>query len=282
MDVRVATPGFFEAMDVPLRRGRLFTDADRIGAAPVALLSESAVARHFPGEDPIGKRITMGWSPNASGEPAQGEVIGVVGDVRHGRMREVADPEIYFPAAQAARRSMDITVASAGDPLELQGAIRATVAELDPGLAVARMRTMDDVVAASMATDRFMTRLLTAFSAVALLLAAIGIFGVISYSVAQRRREIGVRMAVGASRIDVIRLVVSGALRLAGGGVLLGIAGALVAGELLRSMLFGIGAFDPLTFIAAGTVLLAVAFAASVLPALRAARTPPAAVLNTE
>jgi ABC-type antimicrobial peptide transport system permease subunit len=141
---------------------------------------------------------------------------------------------------------------------------------------------MTDVVAASVATDRFTTRLLTAFSAIALLLAAIGIFGVISYGVVQRQREIGVRMAVGASQRDVLRLIVAGALKLAGGGIIIGIAGALVLGRLMQSLLFGVQPFDPFTFVSGSLVLMVVALAASVLPAYRAARTPPAAVLNTE
>ncbi|HEX6134453.1 MAG TPA: ABC transporter permease [Longimicrobiales bacterium] len=281
MDVRVVTPGFFEAMGVPLRAGRLFNDADRAGAAPVVLLSEVAVERHFPNENPIGKRITMGWQ-RTEGTQVSGEVVGVVGAMRHGDLREAAEPEIYFPVAQLPLRSLDITVATTLDPATLGTALRTAVTELDPALAPARLRPMSEVVAASMARDRFMTLLLTAFSAVALLLAAIGIFGVISYSVTQRRREIGVRMAIGASRSDVIRLIVGGGLRLAGAGVLVGMVAAAATSRLLQSLLFGIGAFDPATFLAAGIVLITVAFIASALPAWRASRTPPASVLNTE
>jgi ABC-type antimicrobial peptide transport system permease subunit len=141
---------------------------------------------------------------------------------------------------------------------------------------------MTDVIARSVARDRFMTRLLTGFSAIALLLAAIGIFGVISYGVAQRRREIGVRMAVGASRGDVVRLIVKGAFQLAGGGVVIGFLGAIGLTRVIQSLLFGIGPNDPLTFIGGGAVLLAVALLASIIPAWSAARTPPASVLNTE
>lgn len=280
LDVRVATPGYFEAMGVPLRRGRLFGGADRAGAPVVALLSESAVARHFPGEDPIGRRIVLGWTFN--GARVTGEVVGVVGDVRHGQLRAAADPEIYFPHAQVPLRSMAVTLRTAGEPLSLARTVSDAVHEIDPGIAVAQLRSMSDVVDASVATDRFMTRLLTAFSGIALLLAAIGIFGVISYGVAQRRREIGVRMAVGASQRQVLHLIVSGALRLAGGGILIGIAAAVLLARLMRSLLFGVQPFDLATFFSGGLVLLAVATAASVLPALTAARTPPAAVLNRE
>ncbi|HEX2167615.1 MAG TPA: ABC transporter permease [Longimicrobiales bacterium] len=280
LDVRVVTPGYFEAMDVPLQRGRTFTNMDRTGTQPVALLSESAVARHFPGEDPIGRRIIMGWTRDSG--PVEGTVVGVVGDVRHGQLRAQAEPEIYFPLAQIPRLGMSVTVKTATEPLSVSSAVRAAVHEIDGGLAVSQLQPMTDVVAASVATDRFMTRLLTAFSAIALLLAAIGIFGVISYGVAQRRREIGVRMAVGASRVDVLRLIVSGALKLAGGGIILGVIAALVLGRLMQSLLFGVQPFDPATFASGSIVLLLVALGASALPAWRAARTPPASVLNTE
>lgn len=281
MDVRIVTPAWFETMGVPLLSGRVFTDADRADGIPVAVLSEAAAARHFPGEDPIGRRILMGWS--RFGRQVTGEVIGVVGSVRNRELRSAPEPEIYFPAAQQASRTMAVAVrAAAGDPMALAGAVKAAVHEVDPGLAVAQLRPLSSVVAESVAADRFMARLLTAFSAVALLLAAVGIFGVISYSVAQRRREIGVRMAVGASRGDVVRLIVTGAIRLAGAGVLLGVIGALAASRLLQSLLFGVRPSDPVTFVASGVVLLGVALVASVLPAWTAARTPPASVLNTE
>jgi putative ABC transport system permease protein len=267
-------------MDVPLTRGRAFNDTDRAGGVPVAILSESAVARHFPDEDPIGRRIIMGWTRDDV--RVEATVVGVAGDVRHGQLRAQAEPEIYFPLAQIPFAGMAVTVRTAVDPLSVSSAVRAAIHDIDPGLAVSELRPMTDVVAASVATDRFMTRLLTAFSAIALLLAAIGIFGVISYGVAQRRREIGVRMAVGASRGDVLQLIVGGALRLAGGGIIIGIVAALLLGRLMQSLLFGVQPFDPATFASGSLVLLAVSLVASTLPAWRAARTPPASVLNTE
>ena len=282
LDVRIATPGFFDALGVRLKRGRLFTEQDGLGAPRVALLSESAVKRHFPNEDPIGKRIVMGWTTGPDGERVTGEVVGIVGDVRHGQLRETAQPEIYFPEAQVAQQVMDVTLRTAADPIALQESVKQAVREIDPTLAVSNLRQMRDVIAASIAADRFMTRLLTAFSAVALALAAIGIFGVISYGVAQRRREIGVRMAVGASRREVIRLIVGGSMRLAAGGVLIGLIGSLLLTEQLRAMLYGIDPADPITFVVAGVVLMSVAAVAALLPAWAAARTPPAAVLNTE
>lgn len=280
LDVRISTPGYFDAMGVPLLRGRTFTDADHAGSPPVALLSESAVARHFPGEDPIGKRIVLGWTVGE--EQVTGEVVGVVGDVRHGELRAAALPEIYLPNAQLPRTAMAVMVRTATEPMSVARSVTTAVHGIDSGVAVAQLRPMTEVVAASVATDRFMTLLLTAFSTVALLLAAIGIFGVISYGVAQRRREIGVRMAIGASRGDVLRLIVTGALRLTGAGIAIGAVAALVVGRLMQSLLFDVQPFDPVTFMSGGVVLFAVALAASMLPALNAARTPPAAVLNQE
>jgi len=283
MNLRIATASFFDAMGIDLVRGRLFDEHDTRAVTTVALLSEEAVQRHFPNEDPIGKRITMSLSIDTSGVPVAGTVVGIVGNVRHSRLRDSADPEIYFAAAQVPPSTMDFAAHTAGtEPLALQQAIADAVHQLDANLAVAGFRSMEDVVDASLATDRFMTTLLTAFSGVAMLLAAIGIFGVISYSVAQRRREIGVRMAVGASRRDVIGLVVTGALRLAGGGVVIGFIAALLLTRVLESLLYEVQPTDPVTFLVGGALLLAVAFVASMLPALSASRTPPAMVLNTE
>jgi putative ABC transport system permease protein len=280
LDVRLVTPGFFEAMSIGVVRGRTFTGADRAGSVPVALLSESAVAQHFPNEDPIGRRIIMGWTRDDA--PVEGEVVGVVGDVRHHELRRAAVPEIYFPVAQVTAASMAVTVRTATAPTALMQSLTHAVHQLDPGLAVANMRPLTAVVATSVATERFITRLLTAFSAIALLLAAIGIFGVISYSVTQRRREIGLRMAVGASGRDILVLVVRGSLRLAAAGIVIGVVGALALGRLMSTLLFGVQPFDAVTFLAGGAILMAVAFTASVLPALSAARTAPATVLNTD
>jgi putative ABC transport system permease protein len=280
LEVRVATPGYFEAMGIPLRVGRLFDDSDRAGAMPVALLSESAAARHFPGENPIGRRIIMGWIRND--EEVEGTVIGVVGSVRHSELRSVSEAEIYFPVAQVGRNAMVMVLHTQGDPLAVAQAAKAVVHELDGGLAVGELRPMSEVVAMSAATDRFMAALLTAFSIMALLLAAVGIFGVISYGVVQRRREIGVRLAVGASRGDVVRLIVAGAMRLAGAGLIIGMLAALALTRLIQSLLYGVAPTDPVTFTAAALVLLVVALLASMLPALRASRTPPAMVLNSE
>jgi putative ABC transport system permease protein len=280
LQVRLVTPGYLEAMRIPLRRGRGFTDADREGSARVALLNEAAAARHFPGEDAIGQRIILGWTRDD--EPVTGEVVGIVGDVRHGQLRNAAAPGIYFTQAQLPSMTATFIVRTTTAPMAIARAATGAVHQLDAGLAVAQLRPLTDVVASSVATDRFMARLLAAFGGIALLLAAIGIFGVISYGVAQRRREIGVRMAVGASRGDVLRLIVTGAMRLAGAGIVVGAAAALLLARAMKSLLFGITPFDPATFVIGGAALMVVALLASLIPALSAARTPPAAVLNTE
>jgi putative ABC transport system permease protein len=278
--VGVATPGYFEAMGIPLRRGRLFEPADRSDGLPVALLSETAAARYFPGEDPIGRRIVMHWTP--AGDVVQGVVVGIVGDVRHDGLRTAGDASVYFPLAQVPFGYMAMVVRTAGDPQTLTRAVTAAVHDVDPRLAVSELQPLSRVVAASVATDRFVAALLTAFSIMALLLAAVGIFGVISYGVARRRREIGVRLAVGASRSDVIRMVVGDAMKLALAGMLIGGLAALAIARLLQPLLFGVRPTDVATFTAAGAVLLGVALLASMLPALRAARVPPASVLNAE
>jgi putative ABC transport system permease protein len=278
--VGVATPGYFEAMGIPLRRGRLFEPTDQPDGLPVALLSEAAAARHFPGEDPIGRRIVMHWTP--AGSAVQGVVVGIVGDVRHDGLRTASDASVYFPLAQVPFRYMAMVVRTAGDPQMITRAVTAAVHEVDPRLAVSELQPLSRVVAASVATDRFVTALLAAFSIIALLLAAIGIFGVISYGVAQRRREIGVRLAVGASGSHIIRMVVGNAMKLAGAGMLVGGLAALAITRLLQALLFGVRPTDVATYTAAGAVLLGVALLASMLPALRAARVPPASVLNAE
>jgi putative ABC transport system permease protein len=280
MDVRVASPGYFDAMSIPVKQGRNFDARDRKGSIPVALISEAAVTKFFPGQDPIGRTIQMGWRVN--GERVTGQVIGVVGGIRQNNLRDTAAPEIYFPLAQVPQSDMVVTVHTAGDPAILSNVFRDAVAQMDAGLAVANMRPMADVMNAAVASERFITMLLSVFSAIALLLAAVGIFGVISYGVAQRRREFGVRMAVGADRSEIMALVLRGAVQLAAAGLVLGALAAFAFTRVLESLLFDVRATDPITYIGAAIGLVTVAIAASALPAWTASRLPPSAVLNTD
>jgi ABC-type antimicrobial peptide transport system permease subunit len=222
----------------------------------------------------------MGWRVN--GERVTGQVIGVVGGIRQNNLRDTAAPEIYFPLAQVAQSDMVITVHTAGEPATLANVFRDAVAQMDPALAVANMRPMAEVMNAAVASDRFIAMLLSVFSAIALLLAAVGIFGVISYGVAQRRREFGVRMAVGADRAEIMALVLRGAVRLAALGLVIGAIAAFALTRVLESLLFDVKATDPVTYITAAVGLVTVAIAASALPAWSASRLPPSAVLNAD
>jgi putative ABC transport system permease protein len=281
LDVRLATPDYLRAMGIPLLRGRAFSDRDRADAPQVALINEAAAQRHFPGEDPIGQFIRLGWG-RAEGEFAGGEVVGIVGDVRQLGLADDFLPEIYLPHAQAPEAQMSVVVRTAGDPLTLAGAIRAEVRSLDPNLPVGTMTTLDHVVSRSVAQPRFYLLLLGIFAAVSLTLTAVGIFGVMSYAVVQRTREIGIRMALGAAPGAVLRMVIGGALALAVGGMALGLGGALVLTRVLESLVFGVSTTDPLTYAGVAGALTAVVLLASYIPARRATRVDPAVALRGE
>jgi putative ABC transport system permease protein len=266
------TPDYFRAIGTPLRRGRSFTDADHSEAPPVTVINEAAVRRWFPGMDPMGKRV------NTSGRKY--EVVGVVGDVLQRDPGQPAVPQIFTPYAQRTSRSVRIVVRTTGDPLAVVPSIRAAFGALDSNLAIPEFTPLDQLVTASVARPRFYTALLGVFAGVALALAATGIFGVMSYGVAQRAREISIRMALGARRGDVVRIIVGRALALAALGLVIGIAVALALGRVIQHQLFGIALLDPVTLVAVVLVLVASAIAASVLPARRAARLDPASVLR--
>jgi predicted permease len=273
--LKVVSPGYFRALGIPVRRGRPLSDDDRAGSPPVLLLNEAAARRYLAGTDPLTQRIRV-----ASGDTVFRAVAGVVGDVRQESLGGTIRPEAYVAHAQLPVNGMAFAVRVAGDPLGLVRAVRREVHALDPALPVEGFRTVDEVVAASVAQPRFYTVLLAIFAAVALALAAIGIFGVVSYGVAQRTREIGVRMALGADPRRVRASVVGGALALAAAGMALGLAGALAGTRLLGSLLFGVGAADPLTYAAVGAILLATAALAGYLPARRATRVDPVSALR--
>jgi predicted permease len=264
--VASASPDYFKAIGAPLKRGRLFTDLDQAKSAPVALMNEAAVRRWFPGEDPIGKRVL-------SGGPR--EVVGIVGDVLQRTPGQPAAPQMFLPYTQRTGRSVRIIVRAQGDPLALAPSVREQVRALDPNIPLAEASPLQEVVSRSVARPRFYMSLLTLFAAVALALSATGIFGVMSYAVAQQSKEIGIRMALGARASDVLRSVVGRALVLAGLGVIVGLVVSLVFGGAIRNQLFGVTIFDPTTLAVVVIVLLASAAMASLLPAMRAARIDP-------
>jgi putative ABC transport system permease protein len=287
-ELRMVTPAYFGTMGIRLVRGRTFTEADRAGAPLVMVINETLARQAFPGADPIGKRIAC-CEPGPDGNPNWKLVVGVVGDVRADGIGEDPEPEFYLPVEQAPKaawdwiqRTMTLAVRTRGEPMTLVGALRQAVREVDPALPLYRVGTMDDRISDSLAQSRFSTALLAVFGGIALLLAAIGVYGVISYGVAQRTQEIGIRVALGAQKRDVLKMILRHGSRLAGAGLLVGLGGALLVTRLLQTLLFRISPTDPPTF-AVGTLLLSVvAVAATLLPGLRAARVDPAIALRYE
>jgi len=282
MEVRVVTPDYFRTLGIPLVRGRMLNDGDEPQSPRVVLLSEAAAKKHFPNEDPIGKQIELGWGKGKGTPRAGGEVIGIVGDVKELGLDEEFPAEIYLPMRQWPIGRMTIVARTSVPPLSLAGAATQAVRELDANLPVADMRTVEDVVAESIAQPRFYMLLLAIFAAVALLLAAIGIFGVMSYTVSQRTREIGIRMALGAQGGSVVSMVVGQAMLLALVGLTVGLIAAVVLSRTMTSLLFELSPTDPVTFATVAMVLASVAFLASYLPARRAASVDPIEALRSE
>lgn len=261
-------------MGVPLVRGRSFTSTDDASAPPVVVINQAAADRYFRGRDPIGQRIRF-WGQAR-------EIIGVVGNERFAGLTETAPPAMYPPVAQAPMTTGTLLVRAAGDAREVLPRVREAMRAIDPLVAPFGARTLDEALAQQSDPQRFMATLLGAFGAVALVLALVGIHGVISYTVAQRTREIGIRVALGASRGTIIRGTIREALVLALRGTALGAVGALLAGRLLRSQLFGVSPSDPVMLAGAVAAVLAVAIVGSMWPARRAASVAPAVALREE
>jgi putative ABC transport system permease protein len=277
-DYRVASGGYFSAMGIPVLRGRVFEDRDGPGAPHVAAISEALAKARWPGQDPIGKIVQFG---GMDGDMTPFTIVGVVGDVRERGLDAEPRPMFYAHYRQRARQiaSMSYVLRGPGDPASTAAAARAAVRAVAPDVPP-RVRTIETVVAESIADRRFTLVLLGVFGAAALLLAMMGIYSVTSYLVAQRQAEIGVRVALGARREDVLRLVVGHGAALTGAGVAIGVAAAAGLTRLLAGLLYGVGAMDPVTFGAAVAALAAVALLASWIPARRAARLDPMRVLR--
>lgn len=271
------TPALPSVLGVPLLRGRLFSDADRAGSRKSVIINETAARRFWPGEDPIGRPVSVGrepfWTDTAF-------VVGVVGDVRYGTIDSVPTPDVFLPYAQSPGGRTTLFVRTPGDPLALTATVRRTIAALAPDAPLFDVRTMDARTADATAAPRFRTVLLTLFGVVALALATLGTYGVIAFSTSQRVHEIGIRMALGASRGQVVRMVLGEGAWIGAAGAALGLAAALAATRVLRSLLYGVAPTDPVTYAAIVVVLGVAVLTANWLPARRASRIDPAAALR--
>jgi len=280
VEFRAVTPDYFHAMGIPLLTGRDFTDADYDRAPAVAIVNQALARRHLPGGAALGKQFTMD-DPRRPGARWL-TVVGVAADVRHRGLNVEAEPEVYVPHSQYPRSSMAVVARTASDPADAAAAIRREVAGLDADLPLYNTRAMGQIVSESIARQRLSTLLLAVFAAVALGMAAVGIYGVMSLTTAQRTREIGIRMALGAPAGGVLTLIVGQGMRLALIGMGVGLAASLALTRLMRSLLFGVGAADPLTFIAVPALLASVALVACYLPARRAMKADPLRALRSE
>jgi len=274
---RATTPGYFGALGIPLLSGRVFQETDRAETEAVVIIDQSTARRHWPEGQALGKRVKLG----APQDPWL-TVVGIVGDVRYHGLDSRVFPTIYAPHAQVHFYRMMLAIRATTDPLALVPAVKEQVAALDRNLPISKIQTMEQIVAGSVTPQRFNLTLLGSFAALALLLAAVGIYGVISYSVTQRTREIGVRMALGARARDVSRLVIGQCIKLALLGVALGLGGALALTRWMKTLLFNVSETDPLTFTAIAILLTAVALLAGWLPARRATKVDPLVALRHE
>ena len=274
--MRQVTPGYFDAVRTPLLRGRVFTEKDIAGGLPVVVINQTTATRYWPGQDAIGKHLAN------SRDRVQREIVGVVADVKFGGLNATNTEEMYLPMAQAPWPTMTVVVRSAANPQPLVAAVRAKIAESDPDLPITGILSMDEVVSTSVAQPRIIMQFVGVFAGFALLLAAIGIYGVMAYTVTARKQEMGIRVALGARPADILRLVVGQGMRMTLIGVALGVVFSLALTRLLASLLFGVHATDPLMFSAAALVLAAAAFVACYIPARRATRVDPIVVLRYE
>src|SRR5205085_850110 len=286
---RIAGPDYFKVMGIPLSKGRYFDEHDDERAPGVAIINESAAKKIFPNEEPLGKVLRT----DGAYAPDRLTVVGVTGDVKFGGLDSQSDPEVYSPHTKLPEQfiqpgigSVVIVVRAVGDPSTLVGVLRQKVAAVDKNIPVSSVLTMDEVLSGSLAPRRFNLVLLAVFACVALVLAAVGIYGVLYYWVTQRTREVGIRMALGARASDIFKLVVFQAMTvvLAGlsVGVLAELALARVLSVTLSGLLFGVRATDPLTFAAVASLLAAVALAACYIPARRATKVEPVNELRSE
>ncbi len=273
------TPDYFGVLQVPLLAGRNFAESDTDKSQQVVLIDQTLQRRYWPNDDPLGQQISFGGRP---GQNPSFTIVGVVGDIKSDGFDAPSAPHIYLPVRQSPAYASVVFLRSAGNPEALGESIRHEVQSIDPHIPVFNMRTMDQIVTRSMAERRFALQLLGIFAGVALLLAAIGIYGVMAYSFSQRTHEIGVRIALGAQRVDIFRMAVGEGMQLVAIGLAIGLVGAAGLTRSVRTMLFGVSPADPITFGAISATLAAVAFLACYVPARRATRVDPLVALRDE
>ncbi len=274
---RIVSADYFRTMAIPLLRGRFFSEHDVSGATSVAIVNQAFARRYFSGEEPVGKRVAFLW-----GTEGFQEIVGVVGDIRHGSLTQGPEPELYVPFEQRPDSSFNVVVRSQANPAALVAAVRKLVFQIDSNLAVANAATLEEIVLRSVSGERFRTVLLGAFAAIALILTAVGLYGVVAYSVSQRTQEIGIRMALGAQPRDISDMVLRQGFRLVAIGTAIGILAALILARFVASLLFEVRPYDPLTFVAITILLAGVTLAAGYLPARRATRVDPLVALRYE
>jgi putative ABC transport system permease protein len=279
-DFGMVSPGYFRTLHVPLVRGRDFSEADSDAAPRVVIVNERFARQYFGDADPIGQRIKPGLSTTEKEAPWR-EIVGVVGDVRDRSLSEESRPAYFVPYAQGLISPLYLVVRT-NNATGIVEDVRRTLARRDPELALYDVKTMGEYVATSVATPRFQTLLLALFAAVGLALTAIGLYGVMAYGVAQRTREFGIRLALGARPGGVLGLVLRGALALIAAGLILGVVAGALATRMLASALYGVDPLDPATFAGVAAMLIAVALVASYVPARRATRVDPIAALRSE
>jgi len=275
-DYTIVTPDYFATLQIPLLQGRHLTAQDKLDAPFVIVINDTFAERIWPGENPIGKRIRVGW------EEKQREVVGVVGTIKQTTLDAEKRPAMYLPHLQAANPRLSVLVRTRGEPLSMAAAVRQEVRAIDKDVPVTQVQTMEKVLGASVAQPRFSMLVVGLFAVLALVLSAVGIYGVMAYAVSRRAHEIGVRMALGAGANQVLKLVLKDGMTLALAGIAVGLLGAFALTRLMASLLFGIGAKDPATFISVAAFLAVVAFVACYIPARRATKVDPLVALRNE
>jgi putative ABC transport system permease protein len=278
--VLLVTPGYFKTLSIPIVRGRSFSEDDRVNSPRVTVINETLARQFFANQDPIGRRMKIGGTERP--KTAWMEIVGVVKDVRYDGLNNTPDPAYYLPYLQVPVRGQDFVIKTAGDPSALISAVRAEIRAVDADIPLTRVTTMTERLSQAVGGQRFQTLLLGIFAGIALLLAAVGIYGVLSYSISLRTHEIGVRMSLGASRPDVLKMVIREGMVLAIVGAAIGLTGSFALTQMMSGLLFQVSPHDPVTLVAVSALMLGVALLACFIPARRATRVDPMVALRYE